>query len=273
VRSRVTEGAPEPLGVTPDAGGVNVAIFSANATDIEFCLFDAEGAREVARIALPGRSGDVWHGHIADVAAGARYGLRAHGPFAPHDGHRFNPAKLLLDPYAVAIDRPFRLHPSMFGYRPGDADADLSRDDSDSGPFMPKAVVTVPDTGRRSAPPLVPWADTIVYELHVRGFSQRHPDIPEPLRGRFAGLAHPAAIAHLTKIGVTTVEIMPAAAWVEERHLAELGLLLQTALHRALAVLNEPATDVIRLKLGLPFLFVSIVRETIFIVRGRVVLN
>jgi glycogen debranching enzyme GlgX/4-alpha-glucanotransferase len=228
MRYRVSAGAPEPLGVTPDnlpdGEGVNVAVFSANATSVEFCLFDGPGDRELARIALPERSGDVWHGRIADVAIGARYGLRAHGPFAPRDGHRFNPAKLLLDPYAVAIDRAFRLHPSMFGYRRGDPDADLSRDDSDSGPHMPKAIVTAPDTGLRAPAPLVGWPDTVVYELHVRGFTRSHPAIAEPLRGRFAALGDPAAVAHLRRIGVTTVEVMPAAAWVEERHLADLGL-------------------------------------------------
>jgi len=129
---QLSPGSPEPRGVTPDDRGVNVSVFSAHATAIELCLFDAAGEREVARLRLPERSGDIWHGHVAGVRPGDRYGLRAHGPFAPREGHRFNPAKLLLDPYAAAIDRPLRLHPSMFGYRPGDPDADLSRDDTDS---------------------------------------------------------------------------------------------------------------------------------------------
>ena len=221
---RVTAGSPEPLGVTPDDAGANVAVFSAQATAMAFCLFDRAGERETARVLLPERSGDIWHGHIAGVTRGDRYGLRAHGPFAPRDGHRFNANKLLLDPYAAAIDRPFRLHPSMFGYRIGDPDADLSRDDADSGPHMPKAVVTASDAGVRAATPLVAWPDTVIYELHVRGFTQRHPAVPEAVRGTFAGLGDPAAIAHLTRLGVTTVEILPAAAWIEERHLAALGL-------------------------------------------------
>jgi glycogen debranching enzyme GlgX/4-alpha-glucanotransferase len=219
----VTEGAPEPLGVTPDADGINVAVFSAHATAIQLCLFDDAGARELARITLPERSGDIWHGHVAGVPPGARYGFRAHGPFAPLDGHRFNPNKLLLDPYAVAIDRPFRLHPTMFGYRRDRAD-DLSFDETDSAPAMPKAIVLAPDASLRAAVPLVPWPRTILYELHVRGFSRLHPHIPAAVRGTFAALADPAAVAYLTSLGVTSVEIMPPAAWVDERHLAALGL-------------------------------------------------
>lgn len=208
---QVSEGAPEPLGATPDDAGTNFAVFSAHATLVEVCLFDTMGEREVARIPLPERSGDVWHGHIANVAAGARYGLRAHGPFAPQDGHWFDPRRLLLDPYAVAIDRRLRLHPTMFG-------------DGDSAPHMAKAIVTAPDAGLQTATPFVPWDRTLLYELHVRGVSMRHPEIPEARRGTFAALAEPAAITHLARLGVTSVEIMPSAAWVEERHLAALGL-------------------------------------------------
>ena len=266
-----THGIPEPLGVTPNGDGVNIAVFSANATAIEFCLF--EGEHEIRRVRLRGRTGDVFHDHLSGVAPGARYGLRAHGPFLPREGHRFNPAKLLLDPHARAIDRRFVLHPSMFGYRGGDA---LSLDDTDSAPFMPKGIVlghgrpasvsghpaaaardrspalsprhpparpgdlsrhgagtdgpAEPShdgetrSGAGPAPASIPWSSTVLYELHVRGFTMRHPGIPEALRGRFAGLAHPAAIAHLVRLGVTAVEIMPAAAWIGERHLAALGL-------------------------------------------------
>ena len=212
----VTEGTPEPLGVSPAGDGVNVAVFSAHASAIEFCLFDAAGT-EIRRIRLPERSGDVFHAHIAAVPPGSRYGLRAHGPYDPANGHRFNPAKLLLDPYATTIDRPFRLHPSMFATRDG------RLDDADSAPFLPKAIVgTFPSAS--SGKPLVPWSRTLLYELHVRGFTQRHPAIPPELRGRFAGLAHPEAIAHLSRLGVTSVEILPAAAWIEEPHLAVRGL-------------------------------------------------
>ena len=217
-----SDGEPETLGVSPSGDGVNVAVFSANASAIEFCLF--EGDREVRRVRLRGRTGDVFHDHVADVAPAARYGLRAHGPYRPADGHRFNPAKLLLDPYSMAIDRPFTLHESMFDYRRGSAGANLAPDDTDSAPFMPKGIVLGPGAAPGFSPPITPWSDTVLYELHVRGFTICHPDIPQSLRGRFAGLAHPAAIGHLLRLGVTTVEIMPAAAWIAERHLVALGL-------------------------------------------------
>ncbi len=220
---RITDGSPEPLGVTAGAGGVNVAVFSAHATAVEFCLFDGAGERELERIRLPARDGNVFHGHIADVGIGARYGLRAHGPYVPREGHRFNPAKLLVDPYARAIDRIFTLHPSMLGFRDGNPYDEAARDDTDSGAHVPKAIVAsaldAQNTRRR-----VPWADTIIYELHVRGFTRTRADIPEAIRGTFAGLAHPAALDHLRGLGITSVEIMPAAAWIDERHLPALGL-------------------------------------------------
>lgn len=213
-------GRPEPLGVTRDGGGVNVAIVSTAAERIEFCLFDDGDAER--RVALDHRTGDVWHGHVAGVAAGARYGLRAHGPWSPAQGHRFNPAKLLIDPHATALDRACRLHPAMFGHR---ADDPASPDATDSAPFVPRGIVAAPSADLpRVARPGTPWSDTIIYELHVRGFTMRHPDVPEAARGTFAGLAHPAAIGHLTALGATAVELMPAAAWIEEPHLAALGL-------------------------------------------------
>lgn len=217
MRPGVSAGSPEPLGVCPDGDGVNVAVFSVHADAIEFCLFDADG-REIRRVRLPERSGDVFHGHVAGVLPGARYGLRAHGPYDPANGHRFNPSKLLLDPYATAIDRKFSLHASMFAERDG------KFDDSDSGFAMPKGIVGAAASllpGGRSP---VPWSRTVLYELHVRGFTMRHAAIPPELRGRFAGLAHPAAIGHLVRLGVTSVELLPAAAWIEERHLAARGL-------------------------------------------------
>lgn len=217
---RVTAGRPEPLGVVPDDSGVNVAVFSANATRIEFCLF--EGDREAARIDLPERTGDVFHGAVAGVGPGQRYGLRAHGPFAPESGHRFNPHKLLLDPHALAIDRPFRLDPTMFGY-PDGAD-DRVFDSRDSAAAMPKAIVMAPLVPLADTRPRTPWRDTVIYELHVRGFSMRDPAVPAAVRGTFAGLGHPASIAHLTRLGVTAVELLPVAAWLDERHLPPLGL-------------------------------------------------
>jgi glycogen operon protein len=201
---------------------VNVAVFSAHATAIEFCLF--EDGREVRRVKLRGRTGDVFHDLVPDVLPGARYGLRTYGPFQPREGHRFNPAKLLVDPYARALDAPLAISPTMFAYRPDAPDKDLSFDDTDSAPFVAKAIVSAPEAGCPATGPLTPWSDTVLYELHVRGFTMRHPLVPPELRGRFAGLAHPAAIEHLVRLGVTSVEIMPSAAWIEERHLAALGL-------------------------------------------------
>jgi glycogen debranching enzyme GlgX/4-alpha-glucanotransferase len=212
-------GSPEPLGVTLMGTGVNVAVFSAHASAIEFCLFDAAGQRELRRVSLPEKTGDIFHGFIGDIAAGARYGLRGHGVFAPSEGHRFNPSKLLVDPYARAIDRPFKLHPSMYGSVPG---SDVP-DGQDSAPAMPKGIV-LPAFAPLAPRSTVPWDRTVLYELHVRGFTMRNTAIPEALRGMFGGLAHPAALDHLVRLGVTTVEIMPAAAWIEERHLAALGL-------------------------------------------------
>ena len=217
-----SDGDPETLGATLSGNGVNVAVFSANASAIEFCLF--EGEREIRRARLRGRTGDVFHDHVPDVPVGARYGLRAHGPYHPAEGHRFNPSKLLLDPYARVIDRPFTLHASMFDYRQGLAEDALLPDDTDNAPFMPKGIIVGQDGAQGLSPPITPWSDTVVYELHVRGFSIGNPGIPQPLRGRFGALAHPAAIEHLLRLGVTTVEIMPAAAWIAERHLVALGL-------------------------------------------------
>ncbi|MFZ1110661.1 MAG: glycogen debranching protein GlgX [Rhodomicrobium sp.] len=217
---RLSEGSPEPLGLTLDERGANIAVFSAHATAMELCLFSADGGTETERIRLPARTGDVFHGHLGGVKEGQRYGLRAHGPYAPAAGHRFNPAKLLLDPYALALDRPFPLAPAMFGSRAGAANADLSFDDADSAPFMPKAIAARPAPAPRATRARRPRSETIIYELHVRGFTKRHPGVPEAIRGTFAGLAHPAALDRLVKLGVTAVEIMPCAAWVDERHLA-----------------------------------------------------
>ncbi|MBN9511240.1 MAG: glycogen debranching protein GlgX, partial [Alphaproteobacteria bacterium] len=208
----VSEGVPEPLGARADAHGVNFAVFSAHATAISVCVFDAAGTQETARIELTARTGDVWHGHVAGLAPGARYGLRAEGPWAPEAGHRFDAAKLLLDPYAVAIDRRFALHPSM-----------LDRG-ADSAAHLPKAIVPDPLPDAPAPAAFVPWEASIIYELHVRGFSMRNPAVPEALRGTFAALAHPASIAHLQRLGVTAVEVMPAAAWIDEPHLVRRGL-------------------------------------------------
>jgi glycogen debranching enzyme GlgX/4-alpha-glucanotransferase len=205
-------GAPEPLGVTLEADGANIAVYSANASAIEFCLFDAKGETEAARLALPGRTGAVFHGYIAGLKAGARYGLRAYGEFAPERGRRFDSSKLLADPYAFALDRPFKLDRTMF------------ERGADSGAAAPKAIVGANPPGGEPGGARIPWAQTIIYEVNLRGFTRLHPDVPEARRGAFAGLAHPAVIEHLVQLGVTSIEIMPAHAFVDERHLPPLGL-------------------------------------------------
>jgi len=216
---RLSPGSPEPLGVTPGPGGSNVAVFSAHAHSLELALFDAAGDTELERIALPERTGDVFHGFVHGLAEGTRYGLRAHGPWDPAQGQRFNPAKLLVDPYATALDRRFALHPALLGTA---ADG-RSPEPTDSAAFVPKAIVVAPP-GTAAPGVRVPWGETVIYELHARGFSKAHPEIPEPVRGTCAALAHPRAIEHLAGLGVTTVELMPLAAWIDERHLPPLGL-------------------------------------------------
>jgi glycogen debranching enzyme GlgX/4-alpha-glucanotransferase len=221
---RIDEGSPSPLGLTLVGESANIAVFSANATAIDLCLFDETGSVEVERVRLPARTGDVFHGQVADIGPGQRYGLRAHGPYDPAEGHRFNHSKLLVDPRALVLDRPFLLHPTMFGYRLGDPRGDLSFDDRDSAPFMPKAIVVEQSTARTGPRASTPWAETIIYELHVRGFSKTHPRVPLALRGTFNALAHPELVNHLTKLGITAVEIMPAAAWIDEAQLTRMGL-------------------------------------------------
>ena len=214
MRAEAAPGTPEPLGATLTPRGANFAYPAPDATAVLVCVFDAED-REVARIRLPGRAGEVHHGEVVGLAAGTRYGLRAEGPWDPARQHRFNPAKLLVDPWARALDRPFALHPALF-------DTGEAPDATDSAPFVPKAVLApglAPAPKRRA-----PRGPQVIYELHVKGFTRLHPDVPEAIRGTFAGLAHPAAVAHLVALGVTVVELMPAAAWVDERHLPPLGL-------------------------------------------------
>jgi len=217
---RVESGLPEPLGVTPVAGGANVAVWSRHATAIELCVFGGDGDVETARIRLPARTADVFHGFVPGLGPGARYGLRAHGPWDPRAGHRFNPAKLLVDPYARALDRPFAYDPALAG-----AAADpLLRDPRDTAALVPKGVVVPLAAVAAPRRPRVPWQETVLYELHVRGFTRTHPGVPEAIRGTCAGLAHPAAIDHLQRLGITTVELMPIAATVDERHLWQRAL-------------------------------------------------
>jgi glycogen operon protein len=213
--------------VTPDAGGVNVAVVAPGAEAVEFCLLDA--GRGETRHLLPERSGGVWHGYVPGVAPGARYGLRAYGPYDPARGLRYNPAKLLLDPYARRVAGTLVPHAAAFGYGDGDPYGHTA-DNQDSAPYVPHGIVTPPPgtTGGRSDParnrPATPWPDTVIYELHVRGFTRLHPALPAHLRGTYAGLAHPAVLEHLIGLGITAVELLPVHAFVSEPILAERGL-------------------------------------------------
>lgn len=216
---RVTAGRPEPLGASCDDSGINVAVVSTSAEAIFVSLFDA-GDHETARLLLPGRTGDVFHGHIDGVGVGTRYGLRAQGRWEPASGHRFNSAKLLVDPFATRLDRTFKLDATMFDARIHGTKAD----DTDSAPFVPKAIVEAREPFVPPRQPSVEWRDLVIYEMHVRGFTKRREDIPEAIRGTFAGLAHPASLDYLTRLGVTAVELLPIMAWIDDGHLPPLGL-------------------------------------------------
>ena len=219
------EGEPFPLGATWDGKGVNFALFSAHAERVELCLFDVRGRRELHRIPLPGYTDQIWHGYLPDARPGLRYGYRVYGPYDPARGHRFNANKLLIDPYARALAGPLRWSDAHFGYRIGAPRQDLSFDRRDNASGMPKAVVYDPAftwTGERR--PATPWRDTVIYEMHVRGFTLRHPEIPLPLRGTFAALSSPAVLDYLVKLGVTAVELLPVHAFVDDRRLVQHGL-------------------------------------------------
>ena len=223
--SVVREGRPFPLGATWDGLGVNFAIFSANATKVELCLFDMDGVTEIERIELPEYTDEVFHGYLPDARPGTTYGYRVHGPYAPRQGHRFNPNKLVLDPYARQLVGKLVWDESLFGYTVGHEDGDLSFDTRDSAAFMPKCRVIDPAfTWGFERRPMVPWDRTIVYEAHVKGFTERHPRVPEDLRGTFAGLAHREAVAYLKDLGVTSVELLPIHAMVDASFLTEKGL-------------------------------------------------
>ncbi|HET7728703.1 MAG TPA: alpha-amylase family glycosyl hydrolase, partial [Usitatibacter sp.] len=225
IASRVREGSPYPRGATWDGRGVNFALFSAHATKVELCLFDASG-RETERIVLPEYRDETWHGYVPDIGPGQAYGYRVHGPYAPEEGHRFNPNKLLMDPYARADIGQLTWDPAVFAYKLDDPAKDLSFDERDSAPFMPKCVVVDPnfDWARERTWQRIPWDRTVIYETHVRGFTRLHPAVPEPARGSYAGLAHPEVVKYIKSLGVTSVELLPVHTFVNDSFLLERGL-------------------------------------------------
>ncbi len=222
----LTPGRAWPMGATVDARGVNFAVFSANATKIEVCLFTEDGRTELTRIALHERDGDIWHGHIAGLGPGTRYGLRAHGPYDPESGHRFNPNKLLIDPYARRIEGKLRWSKALMGYHVGSPLGDLSFSTRDSAFAIPKCVVEGDDgfDWQGDTPPNHAGPDTLIYEAHVKGLTAMHPQIDPSKRGTFLGLASDPVIAHLKSLGVTAIELMPVQGFLDDRFLIDRGL-------------------------------------------------
>ena len=236
-------GQPYPLGATYDGVGTNFALFSEVAERVELCLFDDAGGGE-KRLEVTEADGYVWHCFLPGVGPGQRYGYRVHGPHFPEAGVRCNDTKLLLDPYARALDGQVKWDPAVYGYPLGGDDRE--RNDEDSAPFVPRAVVTNPWFEWGDDHPLrIPWHETVLYECHVKGLTMRHPEVPPDLRGTYAGMAHPAVIEHLKRLGVTAVELMPVHQFVQDHYLLDSGpdQLLGIQLDRLL----RPAQRVLRL--------------------------
>ncbi|WP_428394876.1 glycogen debranching protein GlgX [Lichenicoccus sp.] len=226
LKHRIREGLPFPRGASWDGTGVNFALFSANATKVEVCLFDEAGTTELERIALPEYTDQIFHGWLPDIGPGQRYGYRVHGPYAPKEGHRFNPNKLLLDPYARAHVGELTWDHAIFGYTIGHALDDLSYDERDSAPFVPKSVIVDADFDWRGQPQRnpIPWDQTVLYETHLRGYTKLHPKVPETLRGTYAGFGTPEVLKHIKSIGVTSIELLPVHSFVNDSQLLEKGL-------------------------------------------------
>jgi isoamylase len=223
---RAWPGRSHPLGATWDGLGVNFALFSEHATGVDLCLFDsAADLRETTRVALPERTDHVWHGYFPDVRPGQLYGYRVHGPYAPQDGHRFNPEKILLDPYAKAIGRTLQWDDAIFGSTRDANPQDVTPDPRDSAAVAPLGAVIDPAfTWGDDRHPRTPWHKTIIYELHVKGFTCRHPGVPEPLRGTYLGVSSDAALRHMKELGITAVELMPVHFHATDRQLVSRGL-------------------------------------------------
>lgn len=224
--TNIYPGSPYPLGATYDGNGVNFALFAENATGVELCFFDNEESKtESRRIKIKERTHQIWHCYIPDCKPGQLYGYRVHGPYEPTQGHRFNPNKLLIDPYAKAISGTIAWNDALFSYEIGNPDTDLSFSKLDSAPFIPKSVVIDDNFNWEGVKqPKIPYHKSIIYETHVKGFTQLHPQIPEEIRGTYAALGHPVTIEYLKKLGITAVELMPVHHFVSDRHLKEKGL-------------------------------------------------
>ena len=223
-KSRILEGRPSPRGATWTGLGVNFSIFSAHATKVELCLFDDQGETELERLELPEYTNEIFHGFVPEARPGTTYGYRVHGPYAPKEGHRFNPNKLLLDPYAKSLVGQVDWNPALFGYQVETGD-DLTYDERDSAKYMPKGrVIDSAFTWGTDRAPRLGWDQLVVAELHVRGYTKQHPDVPEPYRGTFRGLTEPAVIRHLKSIGVTAVELLPVHSFVNDDYLLDKGM-------------------------------------------------
>ena len=226
VHPRLKEGSAAAHGAIWDGNGTNFTLFSANATRVEICLFDSKGERELERITLPEYTDQIWHGYLRDVHPSSVYGFRVHGPYEPSAGHRFNPNKLVLDPYARGHTGELRWSPECFGYTIGSEEEDLSFDERDSAPFMPKCVVVDPNFDWHGEPRVrsVPWDHTIIYEAHVKGFTKRHPAVAASQQGTYAGLGVKAVVDYVKSLGVTSIELLPIHTFIQDSHLLECGL-------------------------------------------------
>ena len=226
MNNQIYPGSPYPLGATWDGNGVNFALYADNATGVELSLFNTiNDETESSRIKITERTHQIWHVYIADLQPGQLYGYRVHGPYEPNEGHRFNPSKLLIDPYAKAISGTIEWHDALFGYEVGHDDQDLSYSESDSAPFIPKSVVIDHNFDwENDKAPKIPYHKSVIYETHVKGFTKLHPEIPENIRGTYAGLAHPVTIQYLKDLGITAVELMPVHHFVTDRYLKDKGL-------------------------------------------------
>ncbi len=226
VKNRLREGLPYPRGAAWDGKGTNFALFSANATKVEVCLFDSAGKTELERVILPEYTDQIWHGYLPDIGPGQIYGFRVHGPYEPDAGHRFNPNKLLLDPYARAHNGDLIWDHALFGYTIGHPEDDLSFDERDSAPFVPKSVVVDPSFDWHGQPRRnpIPWDRTILYETHLRGYTKNHPTVPKAHRGTYKGMMVPGVLDHIKSLGVTSIEFLPLQSFILDSNLLEKGL-------------------------------------------------